>query len=62
MIERLRTSEDLDVGTTIVTRIEILRGRIDYVLKAETGNLKHFRQIPGLKVENGWIEKIAAVF
>lgn len=37
VIERLRTSEDLDVGTTIVTGIEILRSRIDYILKAETG-------------------------
>lgn len=121
VIERLRTSEDLEVGTTIVTRIEILRGRIDYILKAETGtdllkaqqllnrteellaqiltvpldlksaerfdylrstrslrkvgradllissialsnratlvtrNLKHFKQIPGLKVEN-WVD------
>lgn len=121
VIERLRTLEDLEVGTTIVTRIEILRGRIDYILKAETGtdllkaqqllnrteellaqiftvpldlksaecfdylrssrtlrkvgradllissialsnratlvtrNLKHFKQIPGLKVEN-WVD------
>jgi tRNA(fMet)-specific endonuclease VapC len=35
--ERLRTLEDPVVGTTIVTKIEMLRGRMDYVLKAETG-------------------------
>ncbi len=35
--ERLRTLEDPLVGTTIITRIELLRGRIDYLLKAETG-------------------------
>jgi tRNA(fMet)-specific endonuclease VapC len=35
--ERLRTLEDPVVGTTIVTKIEMIRGRMDYVLKAETG-------------------------
>ena len=35
--ERLKTLEDSIVGTTIITRIELLRGRIDYLLKAETG-------------------------
>ncbi len=28
---------DAKVGTTIVTKIEMLRGRIDYILKAPTG-------------------------
>jgi tRNA(fMet)-specific endonuclease VapC len=35
--ERLRNLEDPVVGTTIVTKIEMLKGRMDYVLKAETG-------------------------
>jgi tRNA(fMet)-specific endonuclease VapC len=35
--ERLRTLEDPVVGTTIVTKIEMIKGRMDYVLKAETG-------------------------
>jgi tRNA(fMet)-specific endonuclease VapC len=33
---QLRILADPDVGTTIITRIEILRGRMDYVLKAAT--------------------------
>jgi tRNA(fMet)-specific endonuclease VapC len=35
--ERLRALEDPVIGITIVTKIEMLRGRMDYVLKAETG-------------------------
>ena len=35
--ECLRTLEDPVVGTTIITKIELLRGRMDYVLKAITG-------------------------
>ncbi len=34
---RLRALADPDVGTTIITRIELLRGRMDHVLKAATG-------------------------
>jgi tRNA(fMet)-specific endonuclease VapC len=34
---RLRAANDSDTGTTIVTKAEILRGRIDYLLKATTG-------------------------
>lgn len=37
VIERLRTLEDSEVGTTIITKIELLRGRMDFVLKAATG-------------------------
>ena len=37
VIERLRKLDDPDVGTTIITRIELLRGRFDFVLKAATG-------------------------
>ncbi len=37
VVERLRTVDDPDVGITIITKVEVLRGRIDYVLKAETG-------------------------
>jgi tRNA(fMet)-specific endonuclease VapC len=36
VIERLRVLDDPVVGTTIVTKIEILRGRMDFVLKAAT--------------------------
>ncbi|NJO41154.1 MAG: type II toxin-antitoxin system VapC family toxin [Cyanobacteria bacterium CRU_2_1] len=35
--ERLRTLNDPVVGTTRITKIELLRGRMDYVLKAATG-------------------------
>jgi tRNA(fMet)-specific endonuclease VapC len=37
VIDRLTSLEDLVIGTTIITKAEILRGRIDYMLKAETG-------------------------
>ena len=36
VIARLNRITDPDVGTTIITRIELLRGRFDYVLKAAT--------------------------
>jgi len=36
VIERLRAVEDPEVGITIITKAEVLRGRIDYLLKAET--------------------------
>jgi tRNA(fMet)-specific endonuclease VapC len=35
--EQFRTVSDPDTGTTIVTKAEMLRGRIDYILKATTG-------------------------
>lgn len=35
--EQLRTVSDSEIGITIVTKIELLRGRMDYVLKAATG-------------------------
>jgi tRNA(fMet)-specific endonuclease VapC len=37
VVERLRAVEDPQVGITIITKAEVLRGRIDYLLKAETG-------------------------
>jgi len=37
VVERLRKLADSDVGTTIITKIELLRGRFDFVLKAATG-------------------------
>lgn len=37
VIRQLKTVEDIDVGITIITKVEVLRGRIDYLLKAETG-------------------------
>ena len=120
--DQLRSIDDTEVGITIITKVEVLRGRIDYLLKAETSenllkaqellfrtegllsgmlivplersasiefdrlnsvskfrkigradlliasialanrailvtrNLRHFRQIPGLKVEN-WVDR-----
>jgi tRNA(fMet)-specific endonuclease VapC len=36
VVERLQTVDDPDIGTTIITRVEILRGRYDYLLKAST--------------------------
>jgi tRNA(fMet)-specific endonuclease VapC len=36
-IERLRALADPNVVTSVITRIEILRGRFDFVLKAATG-------------------------
>lgn len=38
VIKRLRELADPDVGTTIITKIELLRGRFDFVLKAATGD------------------------
>ena len=34
---RLRALTDPAVGTTVITRLEMLRGRMDYVMKAATG-------------------------
>jgi tRNA(fMet)-specific endonuclease VapC len=78
--DRLKSVTDAEVGITIVTKVEILRGRIDYLLKADNGsnllkaqellissialahratlvtrNLRHFQQIPGLRLEN-WVD------
>ncbi|MEW6209366.1 MAG: type II toxin-antitoxin system VapC family toxin [Acidobacteriota bacterium] len=38
VVERLRAVGDSDVGTTIITKIELLRGRFEFMLKAATGN------------------------
>ena len=38
VLKRLRELTDPDVGTTIITKIELLRGRFDFVLKAATGD------------------------
>ncbi|WP_226889500.1 type II toxin-antitoxin system VapC family toxin [Nostoc sp. MG11] len=37
VVERLRSVDDSDVGVTIITKGEVLRGRIDYLIKAQTG-------------------------
>jgi tRNA(fMet)-specific endonuclease VapC len=37
VIEWLQNTDDLAIGITIITKIEVLRGRMDFVLKAETG-------------------------
>ncbi|NJL30085.1 MAG: type II toxin-antitoxin system VapC family toxin [Thermoanaerobaculia bacterium] len=34
VVERLRTVEETLVGTTIITKIEMIRGRFDHLLKA----------------------------
>lgn len=36
VVERLRNVDDSEVGITIITKVEVLRGRIDYLLKSET--------------------------
>lgn len=46
VVERLRSVEDPDVVTTIINKIELLRGRFDFVLKAESGaHLLHAQQL-----------------
>lgn len=37
VIKRLRELADPDVGTTIITKIELLRGRFDFMLKGASG-------------------------
>jgi tRNA(fMet)-specific endonuclease VapC len=37
IIENLQHLTDPDVATSIITKVEILRGRFDFVLKAATG-------------------------
>jgi tRNA(fMet)-specific endonuclease VapC len=37
VVRKLTAVEDVDVGITIITKVEILRGRIDYLLKADAG-------------------------
>ena len=37
VIQHLQEVTDPEVGTTIITKIELLRGRFDFVLKAATG-------------------------
>jgi len=37
VVRNLRQLSDPDIGTTIITKIELLRGRFDFVLKAATG-------------------------
>lgn len=38
VIKCLKNLEDSDVCTTIITKIELLRGRFDFLLKAATGD------------------------
>ncbi|AFY44314.1 type II toxin-antitoxin system VapC family toxin [Nostoc sp. PCC 7107] len=37
VVERLRSVNDPEVGITIITKAEVLRGRIEYLLKANSG-------------------------
>ena len=36
VVGRLQTADDPEIGATIITRVEFLRGRYDYLLKATT--------------------------
>ena len=38
VVQNLRELADPEVGITLITKIELLRGRYDYVLKAATGS------------------------
>jgi tRNA(fMet)-specific endonuclease VapC len=38
VVERLREVDDPDVGTTIITKIELLRGRFEFLLRAASGS------------------------
>ena len=38
VIAHLRATDDPLIGTTIITKSELLRGRIDFLLKAATGD------------------------
>jgi tRNA(fMet)-specific endonuclease VapC len=38
VLARLKSVIDIEVGITIITKVEILRGRIDYLVKAESGS------------------------
>jgi tRNA(fMet)-specific endonuclease VapC len=37
VLARLKSVIDIEVGITIITKVEVLRGRIDYLIKAESG-------------------------
>lgn len=38
IVERLRKLDDPEVGSTIITKIELLRGRFEFLLKAANSN------------------------
>lgn len=61
VVEHLERMEDPDVGTTIVTYIELLRGRIDFVLKAATGAQLLLAQERLLRTEE-LLEQIVIVY
>ena len=37
VVQHLQALSDADVGATLITKIELLRGRFEYVLKASAG-------------------------
>lgn len=46
VIENLHQAADPDVAITVITKIELLRGRINFILKAESGaNLLRAQQL-----------------
>ncbi len=61
VVDHLRRLEDPDVGTTIVTYIELLRGRMDFVLKAATGDQLLVAQQRLLRTQE-LLEQIVIVF
>ena len=64
VVANLRAVDDPDVGTTIVTKIEILRARIAFVLKAATGEqllrAQHWLQVSEEQLSNILIVSIDA--
>ena len=38
VVQHLQALSDADVGATLITKIELLRGRFEYVLKASDGS------------------------
>ena len=64
VVARLRDVADSRVVTTVITKIELLRGRFDFLLKAANGaqllrvvtrNHQDFRRVPDLALEN-WVD------
>lgn len=37
VVKQLSSVDDPEIAITIITKVEVLRGRIDYLLKADTG-------------------------
>jgi tRNA(fMet)-specific endonuclease VapC len=44
VVRQLKAVEDVDVGITIITKVEVLRGRIDYLLNVSSTKLENSRR------------------